>query len=1054
MEAERWVLIEQICQAALDRAPNERAKYLDEACAGDEELRREVASLLAFESGAKSFIEEPPGDLAAELLAGKQFQPGTSELTDFNETAFAPALTGAKHNQQPKPFFFWLMCAISVVLLGYFVFAGVMTYRYGGLGNDHGWQAARKSSNWYVTEVNPQGAAAGKLQVGDQLLAINDDPRFARIGLAGFQKAYPQGGAYTVRIARGSVEHQFDLQTVFRSDSQQLLLGISYLPLAAVFFLVGAVIGLFKPGERTSQLGSLALLIISILFLRRSLSEIAPFLSGIERLIWLPVLLLRWFRASVAYHFCYRFPAGVSSGWFWSFLIYLFYVWTAVLLCFEVWAEFMSWSGGQSLIVFQYDYMRLISFFSTLGIIFSLAQPLAICAVTVRNYRLLTETDHRRRVKWIIYCTLVATLATSAAILGTELFSASLTPQTKTFVLFLGNQVAILNPIAIGYAILKHRVFDINVVVRRGLQYLLARNSLRLLLALPLLALTYSIIANPDRTVREILFQNPFALALIAAAALSLAYQQRFRVWLDRRFFREAYDQEQLLIGLIEEVKELGSMSEIARAVSQKVEAALHPKLLYVFYREEHKRDLHLGYSSGEHELELNISESSRLLRLMEGHKSAVEYAFLIRAGLPASEQTNLSALEIELLVPMNGSDGRLVGLLMLGEKKSEQPYTATDRRLLYALAQQVADVYEIGWLKGRVDKGEQLKRDVLSRLEGQQVNLLKECPACGACYDVTAQVCAKDGSELTMTLPVERQIDGKYRLDRLLGRGGMGAVYEATDERLQRQVAVKIITGRLFGDKMALRRFEREAQASARLNHPNVIAVHDYGTIGADGAYLVMELLRGITLRAELKQAGTLAPTIAAAYFDQLLEGLKAAHQAGIIHRDLKPENILLTPQKHGGAMVKILDFGLAKLQLFDVTAAESITAPGMVMGTFGYMSPEQLTGGVVDERSDIFAVGVMVVEAITGNRPFRGKTHAELLAAILNKPFHLAENTPATQRLDAVLQKCLAKEAQQRYGTASDLQAELISSLAQYPASHTPDGLSKDKSADCLTT
>jgi sigma-B regulation protein RsbU (phosphoserine phosphatase) len=268
--------------------------------------------------------------------------------------------------------------------------------------------------------------------------------------------------------------------------------------------------------------------------------------------------------------------------------------------------------------------------------------------------------------------------------------------------LFAAHLATGLVPLAVGYAILKHRLFDINVVVRRGLQYLLARNSLRIILALPTLALAYSIIANPDRTVREILFQNPFALGLIAAAALSLAFHQRFRVWLDRRFFREAYDQEQILLGLIEEVKELRSMSEVARAVSQKVEAALHPQRLYVFYREEHTRDLRLGYSSGESARQLNIAESSRLLRLMEGRKSAQEYASLVSAGLPAGEQARLVELQIELLVPMNGSDGRLLGLLMPGEKKSEQPYTATDRRLLFALAQQVADAYEIGWLKGR----------------------------------------------------------------------------------------------------------------------------------------------------------------------------------------------------------------------------------------------------------------------------------------------------------------------------------------------------------------
>jgi serine/threonine-protein kinase len=238
-----------------------------------------------------------------------------------------------------------------------------------------------------------------------------------------------------------------------------------------------------------------------------------------------------------------------------------------------------------------------------------------------------------------------------------------------------------------------------------------------------------------------------------------------------------------------------------------------------------------------------------------------------------------------------------------------------------------------------------------------------------------------------------------------------------------------------LFGDSVALRRFEREARASARLNHPNIIAVYDYGVIGADGAYLVMELLRGVTLRAELKQAVTIAPAVAATYFAQLLEGLKAAHAAGVIHRDLKPENILLTRQESGAPLVKILDFGLAKLRLLNATDPETLTAPGTVMGTFAYMSPEQWAGGEVDERSDLFAVGVMVVEALTSRRPFGGKNYAELLTAALHQPFHLTGEAPAIRRLDAVLQKCLAKERQQRYETVAELQAELILAMRGCP-------------------
>src|SRR6185503_4395054 len=272
-----------------------------------------------------------------------------------------------------------------------------------------------------------------------------------------------------------------------------------------------------------------------------------------------------------------------------------------------------------------------------------------------------------------------------------------------------------------------------------------------------------------------------------------------------------------------------------------------------------------------------------------------------------------------------------------------------------------------------------------------------------------------KDASELSLSLPVERTIEGKYRLDRLIGKGGMGAVYQATDLRLDRNVAIKIMLGSMFGDPLALRRFEREARTSARLNHLNIIAVHDYGAIGSEGAYLVMELVPGITLRSEVAQKGIIDPVTTAEYFDQILEGVKAAHMAAVIHRDLKPENILIS-KTHDKSHIKILDFGLAKVTQVDVTDS-SLTARGTIVGTFGYMSPEQLTGVDADERSDIFSIGVMVVEALTGRRPFSGRTHAELLTAVLHGSYRLEDASKESRLLDAVLQKCLAKDPAERF-------------------------------------
>src|SRR5207247_906225 len=173
--------------------------------------------------------------------------------------------------------------------------------------------------------------------------------------------------------------------------------------------------------------------------------------------------------------------------------------------------------------------------------------------------------------------------------------------------------------------------------------------------------------------------------------------------------------------------------------------------------------------------------------------------------------------------------------------------------------------------------------------------------------------------------------LDGKYRLERAIGRGGFGAVFEATDLRLQRLVAAKVMMGSLFGDQAALRRFEREARAAAKIDHPNITRVHDYGTVGSGGAFLIMELVAGRTWRAELQRSGVIVPSRAAEWFRQLLDGLQFAHAMGIVHRDLKPENVMIVEGSGGDEAVKIMDFGLAKVLDAGTGATETVTAAGM---------------------------------------------------------------------------------------------------------------------------
>jgi serine/threonine-protein kinase len=213
---------------------------------------------------------------------------------------------------------------------------------------------------------------------------------------------------------------------------------------------------------------------------------------------------------------------------------------------------------------------------------------------------------------------------------------------------------------------------------------------------------------------------------------------------------------------------------------------------------------------------------------------------------------------------------------------------------------------------------------------------------------------------------PVGQLLDGRYRVVSPLAHGGMATVYLGTDTRLDRTVALKIMRAELASDEDFVRRFAAEARSVARLSHPNVVTVYDQG---ADGRtlYLAMEYVPGHTLRDLLRQRGRLTPREALDIMDGVLAGLAAAHQAGIVHRDVKPENVLL-----GDAQtVKVADFGLARL-----LSGATHTKSGMIIGTAAYLAPEQVSGGVADARTDVYAAGVMLFELLTGIQPHTGDT------------------------------------------------------------------------------
>src|SRR5438552_126024 len=275
------------------------------------------------------------------------------------------------------------------------------------------------------------------------------------------------------------------------------------------------------------------------------------------------------------------------------------------------------------------------------------------------------------------------------------------------------------------------------------------------------------------------------------------------------------------------------------------------------------------------------------------------------------------------------------------------------------------------------------------------------------------------------MTLAAGTKL-GPYEIVAPLGAGGMGEVYRARDTRLGREVAIKVLPESFSKDPDRLRRFEQEARAASQLNHPNIVTVHDFGTY-EDAPYAVQELLEGETLRERLR-TGALPASKAVEYGIQVARGLAAAHEKGIVHRDLKPENLFLTSDDR----LNILDFGLAKLAAAEGPAAEQnrlpiatqATAAGIVMGTLGYMSPEQARGQTVDERADIFALGAILYEMLSGVSAFKRGSSADTMSAILKEdPPELPSDSKVPPALDRVVRRCLEKQPNQRFQDASDV-------------------------------
>ncbi len=318
-------------------------------------------------------------------------------------------------------------------------------------------------------------------------------------------------------------------------------------------------------------------------------------------------------------------------------------------------------------------------------------------------------------------------------------------------------------------------------------------------------------------------------------------------------------------------------------------------------------------------------------------------------------------------------------------------------------------------------------------------MSALKICPTCGTEYPANERFCQRDGTALRSqdggTDLVGSIIAERYHVLKKLGEGGMGQVYLAEHVKMGRKSAVKVMNPGMVHDADAIARFNREAANASRINHPHVAGIYDFGETPEGLIYLAMEFIEGESLTAVVDANGALPALRAADITRQAAEGLSVAHDMGIVHRDLKPDNIMIARNRDGSDCVKVVDFGIAKAA---DSASQKVTRTGMVVGTPEYMSPEQLAGDKLDSRSDIYSLGLVAFNMLTGKLPFPSETAQEsMIMRLTDKPKRLAEMRAMSwpDDVQAVMDKVLERDAGLRYQSATAFGRDLFAAIERMP-------------------
>lgn len=927
---------------------------------------KEVSNLPERQQKAEGFLKSPP----VEMLAGQLSEDSALPISDPS----APHSQIVQPENQPPKRAPWWMYVIAFAIL---VCAAVRYYHYLILPEDPGveFQPITDKNNApigsMVKTVLPgsAGAKAG-LEPGDLIVSSKSDGFLPEPHQPYSGPAYWDAGrTYRIEIKRKE-ENQILYLTLEKRKLRDwvaipaLRPELAGLLVALLELFLAGLIAFRRPYDPAARWGALLFAeIATYLIYMNDLSGWRSTILSIPRVVGLLIVLL--------YSFCMGSLSLVWIAFATNFPRRLFK---------QPWIQAMLWLLAvmfvSSYILSDYSPVYSISirwpnwYHRLLGIL-GFCCFCAIVPILIWNYLHLHNPNERRRIRVIVVgftVILIGCIPYSAFMFLLPNWDALRRLVTGPYYLLALSCLLFAQPISMTYAILRHRLFDIRVMVRQGLQYAAARGVMLSLVPIVGVILAADLLLHGNQPLVKILSRRGWIYAVLAGGGYLLHMRrQRWLVALDRRFFRERYDAQRVLRAVIEEIREARSLEKVAPRVISQVESALHPEFAAILLRQPGETVYRV--LAGSENPPPPIPADSKLMGLVRLLGKPVEISQSqtgwLGNQLPKQESEFLRQARLEWLFPICITEGRTEALLAIGPKRSEEPYSREDQDLIQGITGSLALL---------------LEQSGVSVREG-----FEECPRCGACYDSGAGICRVEDATLTR-IPFSRLLAGRYLFEQRLGEGGMGVVYQALDKELDRHVAVKLVRPELTASTAAAARFKQEAKAAASFTHPNVVTVHDYGVAGDQRAYLVMELLRGLSLRQELDRNGRLpAPRVS-----EILRGVciaaDAAHRRRLLHRDLKPENIFLTDAE-GIETAKILDFGVVKPLAAAVTTTLSMgqTGPGILVGTLMYMSPEQLRGEEATEGWDIWSLSVLAYEMLAGKHPFEGLTAFDVRDAVL---------------------------------------------------------------------